>query len=99
MGSSRTGARTCVSCIGRHILNHCATREAPRKLFFFKNGYVAFFILQLCVRKIKEGKEGRKNGEIELEEENLYSAFKLEGLASSKHVFGMRPMNLVNLVD
>ena len=27
MGSSRTRARTHVSCIGRRILNHCATRE------------------------------------------------------------------------
>ena len=29
MGSSRTRARTRVPCIGRRILNHCATREAP----------------------------------------------------------------------
>ena len=28
VGSSRTRARTRVSCIGRRILNHCATREA-----------------------------------------------------------------------
>ena len=28
VGSSRTGARTRVPCIGRWILNHCATREA-----------------------------------------------------------------------
>ena len=28
MGSSRTRARTRVSCIGRWILNYCATREA-----------------------------------------------------------------------
>ena len=27
VGSSRTGAWTRVSCIGRRILNHCATRE------------------------------------------------------------------------
>ena len=27
VGSSRTRARTCVPCIGRWILNHCATRE------------------------------------------------------------------------
>ena len=27
MGSSRTRARTRVPCIGRRILNHCATRE------------------------------------------------------------------------
>ena len=29
VGSSQTGARTCVPCIGRQILNRCATREAP----------------------------------------------------------------------
>ena len=29
MGSSRTGARTHVPCIGRRTLNHCTTREAP----------------------------------------------------------------------
>ena len=28
VGSSQTRARTCVPCIGRQILNHCATREA-----------------------------------------------------------------------
>ena len=29
VGSSWTRARTRVPCIGRQILNHCATREAP----------------------------------------------------------------------
>ena len=29
MGSSQTRDRTCVPCIGRRILNHCATREVP----------------------------------------------------------------------
>ncbi|XP_032489216.1 uncharacterized protein LOC116754575 [Phocoena sinus] len=29
VGSSRTGARTRVPCIGRRTLNHCATTEAP----------------------------------------------------------------------
>ena len=28
VGSSRTRAQTCVSCLGRQILNHCTTREA-----------------------------------------------------------------------
>ena len=44
VGSSQTRARTRVPCIGRQILNHCATREArsPRFLseipdFFFLN--------------------------------------------------------------
>ena len=34
VGSSQTTARTRVPCIGRRVLNHCATREAP---FFFFN--------------------------------------------------------------
>ena len=34
VGSSQTRARTRVPCIGRQILNHCATREAPLLLFF-----------------------------------------------------------------
>ena len=33
VGSSQTRAQTCVPCIGRQILNHCATREAPHCLF------------------------------------------------------------------
>ena len=33
VGSSQTRARTRVPCIGRQILNHCATREAHCKLF------------------------------------------------------------------
>ena len=44
VGSSQTRARTRVSCIGRQILNHCATREAP-KLFFFKRDFMSTFKL------------------------------------------------------
>ena len=33
VGSSRTRAQTYVPCIGRQILNHCTTREAPQKVF------------------------------------------------------------------
>ena len=33
VGSSRTRARTRVPCIGRRILNHCATRGAPNSEF------------------------------------------------------------------
>ena len=33
VGSSRTRAQTSVPCIGRRILNHCATREALDLLF------------------------------------------------------------------
>ena len=41
MGSSRTRARTHVPCIGRWILNHCATGEAPLLLL------ISSFILLL----------------------------------------------------
>ena len=41
--SSQTRARTCVPCIGRQILNHCTTREAP--LVFF----ITVYILRLWV--------------------------------------------------
>ncbi|KAJ8781586.1 hypothetical protein J1605_010844 [Eschrichtius robustus] len=37
VGSSRTRARTCVPCIGRQILNHCATREVPQLRFLKGN--------------------------------------------------------------
>ena len=33
VGSSQTRARTHVPCIGRQILNHCTTREAPGNVF------------------------------------------------------------------
>ena len=35
VGSSQTRARTRVPCIGRQILNHCATREARIILFIY----------------------------------------------------------------
>ena len=41
VGSSRTGARTRVPCIGRRTLNHCATREA-RKLFLWWSFLIMF---------------------------------------------------------
>ena len=34
VGYSQTRDRTCVPCIGRWILNHCATREVPGTLFY-----------------------------------------------------------------
>ena len=39
VGSSQTRARTRVPCIGRQILNHCATREALQS--FSINGFSA----------------------------------------------------------
>ena len=44
VGSSQTRARTRVPCIGRQILNHCATREA---LNYFFNVYVCMYLFWL----------------------------------------------------
>ena len=41
VGSSQTRAQTHVPCIGRQILNHCATREVPVLLYIFF--YLLFF--------------------------------------------------------
>ena len=50
VGSSRTRAGTHVPCIGRRILNHCTTREAPKDEFLLQNFKV--YILNFCTRKI-----------------------------------------------
>ena len=42
VGSSQTRARTRVPCIGRQILNHCATREVPRSVFQKDNSRTIF---------------------------------------------------------
>ena len=47
VGSSWTRARTRVPCIGRQILNHCATREAPR-CYFKWNCFCNFFFFSDC---------------------------------------------------
>ena len=56
VGSSQTRARTCVSCIGRQTLNHCATKEALiflivsfEEVFNFDlvNFIIIFFLLWL----------------------------------------------------
>ena len=51
MGSSQTRARTRVPCIGRRILNHCATREAPFHLFLnrFRHLTVSFFCISAFI--------------------------------------------------
>ena len=44
-------AQTCVPCIGRWILNHCATREVPvdHSFFSFVNKFILFLAaLGLC---------------------------------------------------
>ena len=40
VGSSQTRAQTRVPCIGRQILNHCATREAPKCYTFYIQNYL-----------------------------------------------------------
>ena len=50
MGSSRTRARTCVPCIGRRILNHCATREVPIFITIFIYLFLAALGLRCCTR-------------------------------------------------
>ena len=45
VGSSQTRARTRVPCIGRQILNHCATREA-HSIKFLKNKTFTLYTLQ-----------------------------------------------------
>ena len=46
VGSSRTRARTHIPCTGRRILNHCATREVPRVLYFFTLLYFPFYMVR-----------------------------------------------------
>ena len=46
VGSSQTRARTYVPCIGRRILNHCATREVPQVLYL-SLFYIIFIGVQL----------------------------------------------------
>ena len=62
MGSSRIRARTHVPCIGRRILNHCATRDALNSLFLSKvfqfnwiynhiickSYYICFLLSHIC---------------------------------------------------
>ena len=49
MGSSWTRARTHVPCIGRRILNHCATSEVPPFLLFVVLSRMLFSFAYFCV--------------------------------------------------
>ena len=51
VGCSQTRARTRVPCVGRRILNHCATREAQIISFLQCLGKVSITVLILLVRK------------------------------------------------
>ena len=48
VGSSQTRARTHVPCIGRWILNHCATRAAQLKVFYTCT-YIYIFLINLFI--------------------------------------------------
>ena len=49
VGSSWTKDQTHVPCIGRRILNHCATREVPCRTLLNKNGALPVCpLLQVC---------------------------------------------------
>ena len=50
VGSSQTRARTRVPCIGRQILNHCTTREAPTLHFFNEGKETNILVSILCAR-------------------------------------------------
>ena len=49
VGSSKTRARTRVPCIGRQILNHCATREA---LHYFLMEFSSNLLFDLPLVKV-----------------------------------------------
>ena len=49
VGSSRTRAQTCFPCIGRRILNHCATREVLQFLYRQSSGKLCTFLFQFCL--------------------------------------------------
>ena len=55
VGSSWTRDRTCVSCIGRWILNHWTTRAASKQVtffFFFKLIWQVFLVLWLICQTL-----------------------------------------------
>ena len=69
MGSSQTRARTCVPCIGRQILNHCATREA-QFIHFLNNPegkYLAPFHtwLNRSKEKLRESRSYNESGNLD----------------------------------
>ena len=55
VGSSRTRALTRVPCIGRQILNHCATSEAPASGFYKPSTGSSKYSLTQCNRNRNAG--------------------------------------------
>ena len=71
VGSSQTRARTRVPCIGRWILNHCATREAPQKVFMFQKYVLKYLqmnamLFGICLKIIQGVGMGRNINKIRL---------------------------------
>ena len=52
VGSSQTRARTRVPCIGRQILNHCATREASQIFSYSIPGYLNSYVWKLLMQTL-----------------------------------------------
>ena len=67
VGSSWTRAWIHVPCIGRQILNHCATREAPEIIFFFFLSYILYlssfnyYFIYVCLPQLYWNYIFRKN--------------------------------------
>ena len=57
VGSSQTRAGTCVPCIGRQILNHCATREALCILLLGHILYTYHLKYKISVQKVDVTKQ------------------------------------------
>ena len=55
MGSSQTRARTLVPCIGRRILNRCATREVPTVSFLCRDSLLGLSQSSACAIKAHIG--------------------------------------------
>ena len=53
VGSLRTRDQTCLPCIGRWILNHCATREVPIPFLFFENKFILIPPIQIQHYKVR----------------------------------------------
>ena len=88
MGSSRTRARTRVPCIGRRILNHCATREARDFHGFWKgeggSKFCSDLIKALKQKRVAVVKEHRT---LELESSPTFPTYRPENQSPERQLF------------